>query len=102
MLAPYSRRLSDAHLRLGLALEFHPQEVRRNEAPSHIEQAKNVLQRRLTELEKDERKESDRVFSEKDNLAALDEDQRQREVRDVNEVLKDVEVKVCTRNSHTA
>lgn len=76
--------------------------MRRNEAPSHIEQAKNVLQRRLTELEKDERKESDRVFSEKDNLAALDEDQRQREVRDVNEVLKDVEVKVCTRNSHTA
>lgn len=98
LLAPYSRRLSDAHLRLGLALEFHPNEKRRPEAFGHIEQAAHVLQRRLVELEKDTPSATaeGRVFAEKDNLAALDDDQRRRETRDVKEVLKDLEVKVCT------
>ena len=56
------------------------------------------MQRRLVELEKDTPSATaeGRVFAEKDNLAALDDDQRRRETRDVKEVLKDLEVKVCT------
>ncbi|WFD46577.1 hypothetical protein GLX27_001214 [Malassezia furfur] len=95
LLVPFSRRLSDAHLRLGLALEFHPNNERRGEAISHIEQALHVLQRRLVELEKEEVPALEgKLVSERDNLAAMDSDQRQREIRDVKEVLKDVELKV--------
>ena len=54
-----------------------------------------MLQRRLVELEKDEVPALEgKLVSERDNLAAMDSDQRQREIRDVKEVLKDVELKV--------
>ncbi|KAI3625459.1 hypothetical protein CBS9595_000820 [Malassezia furfur] len=103
LLLPYSRRLSDAHLRLGLALEFHPNNERRSEAISHIEQALHVLQRRLVELEKDEVPALEgKLVSERDNLAAMDSDQRKREIRDVKEVLKDVELKLDEMKSNPA
>lgn len=94
-LSTYSRRLSDAHLRLGLALEFHPDDARRSKALDHVEQATNVLHRRLSELEKEnDFPQGGPLFSEKDNLSAFDEDQRKREIRDIQEVLKDVQLKV--------
>ncbi|KAI3627117.1 hypothetical protein CBS14141_001118 [Malassezia furfur] len=103
LLVPFSRRLSDAHLRLGLALEFHPNNERRGEAISHIEQALHVLQRRLVELEKEEVPALEgKLVSERDNLAAMDSDQRQREIRDVKEVLKDVELKLDEMKSNPA
>lgn len=47
------------------------------------------------ELEKDEVPALEgKLVSERDNLAAMDSDQRKREILDVKEVLKDVELKV--------
>ncbi|WFC97746.1 hypothetical protein MYAM1_000465 [Malassezia yamatoensis] len=95
LLKPYSRRLSDAHLRLGLALEFHPDTSRREAAVAQVEQASNVLRRRLVQLGEPKNLPSDEyMFSEKDNIGAFDADQLQREIRDVKDVLKDVEAKL--------
>ncbi|WFD41832.1 hypothetical protein MPSI1_000468 [Malassezia psittaci] len=95
LLKPYSRRLSDAHLRLGLALEFHPDTSRREAAVAQVEQASNILKRRLVQLEEPKKSPSDEyIISEKDNIGAFDADQLQREIRDVKEVLKDVEAKL--------
>ena len=95
LLEPYSRRLSDAHLRLGLALEFHPDTSRREVAVVQVEKALTVLRKRLAQLEEPKKSSSDDyMFSEKDNIGAFDADQLQRETRDVKDVLKDVEAKV--------
>ena len=97
LLPPYSRRVSDGHLRLGLALEFHPDVEQRKHAKTHIEQAANVLRRRLVQLERvlshEDKKPSDE--SANDHLWDLDEDQLRREKKDIEEMLKDLELKVC-------
>lgn len=95
LLSPYSRRLSDANLRLGLALEFHPDPEQRSRALDYIEQAANVLKRRLVELSNaSESKNADSKDQTDDSLSLLDEDQVKRETKDVQELLQDLEVKV--------
>lgn len=94
-LPPYSRRLSDAHLRLGLALEFHPDTKQRELSMEHIRQAANVLRRRLVELERVSQ-DTDRE-SERDSLFNMDSDQIARETKDVQEMLTDLETKVRRR-----
>ncbi|EPQ26526.1 uncharacterized protein PFL1_05848 [Pseudozyma flocculosa PF-1] len=51
LLHPHSRRLADAHLRLGLALEFHPTVSEREGAIRHVKAASGVLATRLAALE---------------------------------------------------
>lgn len=51
LLQPHSRRLADAYLRLGLALEFHPEASRRSEAEKYVQGAKNTLVKRVEALE---------------------------------------------------
>ncbi|WFD23055.1 hypothetical protein MEQU1_001739 [Malassezia equina] len=91
-LPPYSRRLSDAHLRLGLALEFHPDVSQRESSSEHIQQAATVLQRRLVELERVSEQSSD--GAERDSLFNMDSDQLSREAKDVKEMLLDLETKL--------
>lgn len=97
LLPPYSRRLSDAHLRYGLALEFHPDIFCRRHAEEHIEQAANVLRRRLIEIERASANSNDKPTDNAidDSLWQLDSDQLCREKKDIEEMLKDLEVKVC-------
>ena len=93
-LLPYSRRLSDAHLRLGLALEFHPNVKQRESSFEHIQQAANVLKRRLVELERVSQETSH--GTERDSLFNMDSDQITRETKDVKEMLIDLEKKERT------
>lgn len=51
MLHPHSRRLADAYLRLGLALEFHPESERQATASNYVRSAANTLRTRLEALE---------------------------------------------------
>ncbi|PWN50086.1 hypothetical protein IE53DRAFT_387640 [Violaceomyces palustris] len=51
LLHPHSRRLADAHLRLGLALEFHPEVSEREGAIRHVKAASETLGLRLSALE---------------------------------------------------
>jgi len=98
LLPPYSRRLSDAQLRLGLALEFHPDDNERKLALLHIEEAANSLKARLHELEcteKPDYKPQHDVYFDKDNLSLFDSDQLKRERKEVDELLSDLQVKVC-------
>lgn len=96
LLPPYSRRLSDAHLRLGLALEFHPDVERRKQTKEHIECAANVLRRRLIELEHVSKNDKDKPADDvaNDLLWQLDNDQLRREKKDIEELLMDLNVKV--------
>lgn len=50
LLRPHSRRLADAQLRLGLALEFHPDTDQRPRAAEFVAAAKTTLNTRLTAL----------------------------------------------------
>lgn len=78
-------------------MEFHPDVEQRKRAQGHIEQAANVLRRRLVQLERvrshEEKKPSDESAT--DQLWDFDEDQLRREKKDIEEMLKDLEVKVC-------
>lgn len=47
----HSRRLADAQLRLGLALEFHPDAEQRPRAAEFVQAASDTLQRRLETIE---------------------------------------------------
>lgn len=51
-LHPHSRRLADAYLRLGLALEFHPESAKQATAVNYVESAANVLRSRLDALQR--------------------------------------------------
>ena len=97
LIPPYARRLSDAHLRLGLALEFHPEQNRRKLAKDHINRAADVLQHRLDQISHiNEHREGppEKHVSDADGLWQLDEDQIRREEKDVQEMLQDLRVKV--------
>lgn len=47
LLHPHSRRLADAYLRLGLALEFHPDAAKQSATSQHVQSAANTLRLRL-------------------------------------------------------
>ena len=97
LIPPYARRLSDAHLRLGLALEFHPEQNRRKLAKDHINRAADVLQHRLDQISHiNEHREGppEKHVSDADGLWQLDADQIRREEKDVQEMLQDLRVKV--------
>lgn len=97
MVPPYARRLSDAHLRLGLALEFHPEQSRRKLAKDHINQAAHVLRHRLNQISHiNEHRDAapEKHDSDVDGIWQLDEDQIRREEKDVQEMLQDLSVKV--------
>ncbi|CEH16453.1 Cell cycle-regulated histone H1-binding protein [Ceraceosorus bombacis] len=51
LLQPHSRRLADAYLRLGLALEYHPEMEQRAEAKKYVEGALHALEKRKESLE---------------------------------------------------
>ena len=97
LIPPYARRLSDAHLRLGLALEFHPEQSRRKLAKDHINRAADVLQHRLDQISHiNEHRDGppEKHVSDADGIWQLDEDQIRREEKDVQEMLQDLRVKV--------
>lgn len=97
LIPPYARRLSDAHLRLGLALEFHPEQSRRKLAKDYINRAADVLQRRLDQISHiNEHRDAppEKHVSDADAIWQLDEDQIRREEKDVQEMLQDLRVKV--------
>lgn len=95
LLPPFARRLSDGYLRLGLALEFHPDAGEREKATGHVEQAAHILQRRLVELEKlKDGTEQGVTNASSDAMFTMDSDQLELEVRDVKELLGDLEIKV--------
>jgi HAT1-interacting factor 1 len=50
LLQPHSRRLADANLRLGLALEFHPEAAMQASAETYVTAALTTLKRRLEAL----------------------------------------------------
>ncbi|CAO1629392.1 unnamed protein product [Sympodiomycopsis kandeliae] len=51
LLHPHSRRLADAYLRLGLALEYHPDPAKQSSTIQYIESATNTLKLRLEAIE---------------------------------------------------
>lgn len=81
-------------MRLGLALEFHPDVSQRESSLDHIRQAANVLQRRLVELERVSEQISD--GADRDSLFNMDSDQLSRETKDVKEMLLDLDTKART------
>lgn len=103
LLNPHSRRLADAHLRLGLALEFHPDVEQRKGAKAHVQSASDVLAARAAAIQSridalssekataDESKDKE----EKDDLADLgDEAALQKELQDVQEMKKELDAKL--------
>lgn len=95
LLPPFSRRLADAHLRLGLALEFHPSVERRGEAETQIERARAALERRAKAVEKREGVQQDTgSLNKKESLVDLTADEAERELKDIKELIGDLENKV--------
>lgn len=101
LLLPHSRRLADAHLRLGLALEFHPDVDQRKGAKSHVQAASDVLAARIAAIQS--RIDSDSAASEvteeegkeKDDLAQLsDKAALQKELEDVQGMKKEIDTKL--------
>lgn len=137
MLHPHSRRLADAYLRLGLALEFHPEPERQSTASKFVQSAANALKTRLEALQsrqgllakgdeaearaqaaavkareekalaesreaseagadskgKGKGKQVER-FAEKDDVAEMDEVKVEKELKDVEEMIAELNAKV--------
>ena len=91
LLPPYARRLADAQLRLGLALEFHPDAAQRGNAESHVQQARAVLETRVDHLHKIEAGDTSDV---PDELAKLSKDKVADELKDVIELIGDLNIKL--------
>ena len=126
LLHPYSRRLADAHLRLGLALEFHPTVAEREGALQHVKAAAQTLQARLDALNqrkegklappskhaptsptasasasasasaKGKGKAADAPKAERDDVLEMSEDKLDLEIKDVAEMKNELDVKVGT------
>ncbi|CDS01831.1 uncharacterized protein SPSC_01507 [Sporisorium scitamineum] len=104
LLNPHSRRLADAHLRLGLALEFHPEVEQRKGAKAHVQAASDVLAARVTAIQARIDSQSAQTGSvtdtaaeskEKDDLADLsDEEALQKELSDVQQLKKELDTKL--------
>ncbi len=101
LLNAHSRRLADAHLRLGLALEFHPDVEQRKGAKAHVQAASDVLaarvaaiQARLSNPENTSSPAADES-KEKDDLANLtDAAALQKELDDVSGMKKEIDSKL--------
>lgn len=152
LLHPHSRRLADAYLRLGLALEFHPEDKRQAEAPNYVQSAANTLRARLdalqrrreilqrggseearsqaaaAQLREEKAKEesaaeagegegaaaakgkgkgkeavtSEGVPAERDDVAEMDEPRVERELKDVEEMIADLDAKLEDSNNNAA
>lgn len=91
LLPPFSRRLADAQLRLGLALEFHPVLERRGDAEKHVRLARTVLTTRADTLRKIQDGSADEV---PDELAKLSKEKVTDELKDVEELIGDLDTKL--------
>ncbi|GAC94056.1 potential histone binding protein [Pseudozyma hubeiensis SY62] len=104
LLNPHSRRLADAHLRLGLALEFHPEVEQRRGAKAHVQAASDVLAARIAAIQAriDSATTSTTSSSadtgtekEKDDLADLhDQAALEKELADVQQLKKELDTKL--------
>lgn len=155
LLHPHSRRLADAYLRLGLALEFHPEQERQAEAGKYVQSAANTLRTRLEALKSrrtivqrgsseearkqaaaaqlreekareesvaaaaDEGREAAEAAAEgsagkgkgkaiaaipieRDDVAEMDEPRVERELKDVEEMITDLEAKLADDGANAA
>ncbi|CBQ72898.1 conserved hypothetical protein [Sporisorium reilianum SRZ2] len=103
LLNPHSRRLADAHLRLGLALEFHPEVEQRKGAKAHVQSASDVLAARVAAIQaridsaatSNSSTDTASDGKEKDDLADLaDEAALQKELSDVQQLKKELDTKL--------
>lgn len=100
LLNAHSRRLADAHLRLGLALEFHPDVDQRKGAKAHVQAASDVLAARVAAIQSRIDNPSSEPAEptegkEKDDLAKLhDETALKKELQDVQEMKKELDTKL--------
>ncbi|KAJ1033089.1 hypothetical protein NDA16_000367 [Ustilago loliicola] len=97
LLLPHSRRLADAHLRLGLALEFHPEIEQRKGAKSHVQSASDVLGKRIAAIQSRINKSSTEAPAEgkeKDDLADLSEPALQKELEEMQGMKKEIDTKL--------
>lgn len=76
LLLPYSRRLADANLRLGLALEFHPDPAMQASAERYVTAACIVLRKRLDSLYK--RQETLQQQRQGDTISKKEEEEREK------------------------
>ena len=91
LLPPFSRRLADAQLRLGLALEFHPVLECRGDAEKHVRLARTVLSTRADTLRKIQDGSADEV---PDELAKFSREKVADELKDVEELIGDLDIKL--------
>ncbi|WFD33606.1 hypothetical protein MCUN1_000419 [Malassezia cuniculi] len=91
ILPSHSRRLADAQLRLGLALEFHPEVERRADAEKHVRLARTVLNTRADILRKLSEGTTEDVPEE---LAKLSKEKVADELKDVDELIGELNVKL--------
>lgn len=91
LLPPFARRLADAQLRLGLALEFHPDLAHRGDAEGHVRLARTVLETRADHLRKIQ---SGDVSDTPEEFASYSKEKVADELKDVNELIGDLEIKV--------
>lgn len=100
LLLPHSRRLADAHLRLGLALEFHPEIEQRKGAKSHVQSASDVLGKRITAIQSridkssPETAEAATEGKEKDDLANLSESALQKQLEEMQGMKNEIDTKL--------
>lgn len=105
LLNRHSRRLADAHLRLGLALEFHPDVEERKGAKPHVQAASDVLAARIAAIQaridnsastaSSSADVSEEQEKEKDDLADLDDQAAlQKELSDVQQLKKELDTKL--------
>lgn len=103
LLNSHSRRLADAHLRLGLALEFHPDVEQRKDAKAHVQAASDVLAARVAAIQARIDSSASTTSSsadsgkdkEKDDLADLaDQAALQKELSDVQQLKKELDTKL--------
>ncbi|EST05645.1 Tetratricopeptide, SHNi-TPR domain protein [Kalmanozyma brasiliensis GHG001] len=103
LLNPHSRRLADAHLRLGLALEFHPDVEQRKGAKAHVQAASDVCGARVAAIQARIDNFTAQTISttdagaekEKDDLADLrDEAALKKELADIQDLKKELDTKL--------
>lgn len=121
LLQIHSRRLADAYLRLGLALEFHPDSALQASSEKYVASACNTLEKRLEALQaretvlqnnkdngEDERapavkesQEAGEELFEKDNITTMDSEQVEKEQKDVKEMIQELKLKLVEDRSNS-
>lgn len=103
ILNSHSRQLAEGHFKLAISLELQPDNVKRPDALNHVTLAKSVLLGRLEDLNKriDSNKETKISNDEnqhpilfKENVETLSIDDAKKEVKDINELIEDLNLKV--------